>query len=83
MKYNEEIDLSVIKVTLKTGRHHQIRVQLANAGVPIVGDLKYGSEESVSYTKENGIRQLCLCAYHLTFRHPADGRKMEFILDGT
>lgn len=71
-----------VDIKLLTGRHHQIRAQLANAGVPIVGDLKYGSEESVSYTKENGIRQLCLCAYHLTFRHPADGRKMEFILDG-
>ena len=72
-----------IDIKLLTGRHHQIRVQLAYAGVPIVGDLKYGSEEAIAYAKEKRIRQLCLCAYHLTFRHPADGRKMDFILDGT
>ena len=72
-----------VDIRLLTGRHHQIRVQLSHAGVPIVGDLKYGSEGSISFAKENGIKQLCLCAYHLTFRHPADGRKMDFILDGT
>ena len=72
-----------VNIKLLTGRHHQIRVQLSNAGVPIIGDLKYGSEESIDYAKKTGIKQLCLCAYHLTFRHPADGRKMDFILDGT
>ena len=72
-----------VNIKLLSGRHHQIRVQLSYAGVPIVGDLKYGNEESKAYAKEKGIRQLCLCAYHLTFRHPADGKKMDFILDGT
>lgn len=43
LKYNEEIDLSVVKVLLHTGRHHQIRVQLANAGHSIYGDQKYGT----------------------------------------
>ena len=43
LKYNEEIDLSLVKVNLHTGRHHQIRVQFANAGHSICGDQKYGT----------------------------------------
>ncbi len=43
LKYNEEIDLSVVKVLLHTGRHHQIRVQLSNIGHSIYGDQKYGT----------------------------------------
>ena len=43
LKYNEEIDLSVVKVLLHTGRHHQIRVQLSNMGHSIYGDQKYGT----------------------------------------
>ena len=38
LKYNEEINLSLVKILLHTGRHHQIRVQLANAGHSICGD---------------------------------------------
>ena len=43
LKYNEEIDLSVVRVLLHTGRHHQIRVQLANISHSIYGDQKYGT----------------------------------------
>ena len=43
LKYNEEIDLSVVRVLLHTGRHHQIRLQLANIGHSIYGDQKYGT----------------------------------------
>lgn len=43
LKYNEEIDLSVVKVRLHTGRHHQIRVQLSNISHSIYGDQKYGT----------------------------------------
>ena len=45
LKYNEEINLSLLKILLHTGRHHQIRVQLAGMGHSICGDQK-----SVSYT---------------------------------
>ncbi len=43
LKYNEEIDLSVVRILLHTGRHHQIRVQLSNIGHSIYGDQKYGT----------------------------------------
>ena len=71
LKYNEEIDLSLIKVLLLTGRHHQIRVQLANAGHSICGDQKYG-------TRGRG-KQICLWAYKLIIEHPISKERLEFI----
>lgn len=56
------------QIRLHTGRHHQIRVQLANAGAPILGDNKYGQGEA-------GM-QPALCAYRLTFLHPKTKKKM-------
>ena len=41
LKYNEEIDLSLLKINLHTGRHHQIRVQLSSRNHSIYGDQKY------------------------------------------
>lgn len=70
INYNEEIDLSVLKVLLHTGRHHQIRVQLANIGHSICGDQKYG-------TRGRG-KQICLWAYKLTIEHPITKEKMTF-----
>ena len=70
LKYNDEINLSLVKVLLHTGRHHQIRVQLANAGHSICGDQKYG-------TRGRG-KQICLWAYKLTIEHPITKEKLEF-----
>ena len=70
LKYNEEIDLSVLKINLHTGRHHQIRVQLANIGHSICGDQKYG-------TRGRG-KQICLWAYELVILHPITKEKMTF-----
>ncbi len=61
-------DKSLLKIRLLTGRHHQIRVQLAHAGIPIVGDAKYGTAGG----------QLCLCSFKTAFRHPRTGKRMEF-----
>lgn len=75
----EEADNTAsLLVHLKTGRHHQIRVQLANAGMPILGDLKYGTQDSICYSKDNKISNIKLCAYHLEFNHPKTGGHMEF-----
>lgn len=68
---------AILKIRLETGRHHQIRVQLSHAGMPIVGDRKYNFRENIY---PSGI-QLALCSYHLGFRHPVTHRKMEFEID--
>lgn len=61
----------LIRIQLGTGRHHQIRVQMAHAGMPLLGDRKYYSEDSSRLP-------LGLCSCHLVFRHPVTGKKMEF-----
>lgn len=63
-------DRSLLKITLETGRFHQIRVQLASRTAPILGDVKYGG------TKTG--QPLCLCAYQLKFTHPVTGEGMAF-----
>ena len=55
---------SLLKVTLETGRHHQIRVQLAHVGHPVKGDVKYGARRG------NRDRSIYLHARGLTFLHP-------------
>lgn len=64
---------SLLDVLIETGRQNQIRVQLSYIGNPIVGDKKYGA-------KTNPLNRLGLHAYYLKFRHPKDGKEMEFTL---
>ena len=73
-------ETQTLKIRLKTGRHHQIRVQLAHALCPIIGDTKYKTDGSEHYNRTHQIRQLQLFADHLVFFHPKDERRMEFIL---
>lgn len=66
---------SLLCIDLKTGRHHQIRVQLSHMGCPIYGDSKYaGAIEAMPET----YRPLALCAYKIAFVHPKTKEKMEF-----
>ena len=69
LKYDKENDLSVLKVNLKTGRHHQIRFQLSNINHPIYGDQRYGYQDK---------KQIMLYAYKLEFIHPVKKEKMVF-----
>ena len=69
---------ALVRVRLKTGRHHQIRVQMANAGMSLLGDTKYGSEEAKNFSRAHCIKNVALCAYSLEFLHPVTGKKMGF-----
>lgn len=67
----------LLRIRLRTGRHHQIRVQLSHAGMPIVGDAKYGSG-AANMQKEGSVQARsggwpALCSYRLEFEHPATG----------
>ncbi|MCQ2520120.1 MAG: RluA family pseudouridine synthase [Lachnospiraceae bacterium] len=77
----EDEETAEVLIKLDTGRHHQIRVQFANAGMPLLGDLKYGSEKSKMLSGVLGINSVCLRAYRLTFRHPTSHKEMEFVLN--
>lgn len=79
LHYKEE-EAGKLDIKLITGRHHQIRVQLANAGHPILGDTKYGSVASKDETAKRGIRELKLKAYKLQINHPKTGERMEFTI---
>ena len=70
-------DKALLKIKLETGRHHQIRVQMANMGCPIWGDTKYNSAENVDKSWKN----IALCAYHLEFVHPKTKKKMVFVIE--
>lgn len=66
--------IHAVRIALLTGRHHQIRVQLAHAGTPVLGDTRYGAPAE-------GLQMrgaIALCAVKLSFRHPISGKKMEF-----
>ncbi len=71
-------DISLLDVHIDTGRFHQIRAQLANAGWPILGDSKYGSEKSMEVSKKCKIRNVALYAYRLELKHPVTEKKLEF-----
>ena len=67
--YDKDKDLSLVDVDLKTGRHHQIRLQMSNRGFPLYGDQRYGLGEKA---------QIALFAYKLKFIHPVTKEEMEF-----
>ena len=68
--------MSLLAVTIKTGRTHQIRVHLATAGHAIAGDDKYGDFERNRALQKIGLRRMFLHAWRLQFNHPAEGRRV-------
>jgi 23S rRNA pseudouridine1911/1915/1917 synthase len=62
---------TMVELTLETGRRHQIRVQLADLGHPVLGDEKYG-------TQTGKARRLALHSCALEMEHPVTGRRLSF-----
>lgn len=86
--------LSLVKIRLLTGRHHQIRVQFAGHGLPLWGDGKYNPmcrrKEEDHPTRRNGqahrrpgapVQTVALSSCGLSFLHPATGKRMEFHME--
>lgn len=76
----EEEGQALVRIQLMTGRHHQIRVQLSHAGMPIVGDRKYGKDCLAGLNEKEstkGFEELLLCAASLTFVNPADKKNVK------
>jgi len=72
----ESAPMSLLAVTIKTGRTHQIRVHLASAGHPIAGDDKYGEADRQRALHKLGLRRMFLHAWRLQFNHPASGERV-------
>jgi 23S rRNA pseudouridine955/2504/2580 synthase len=68
---------SLLDISLKTGRTHQIRVHLAHSGHPIVGDPKYGDFTlNKAFAREHRFARMFLHARELAFDHPASGERL-------
>ena len=72
-------DFTLLEVTIKTGRTHQIRVHLASQGHPIAGDDKYGDFERNKSLQKQGLRRMFLHAWRLQFVHPATAQAVELL----
>ena len=65
--------MSRVRIQLQTGRTHQIRVQFASRGLPLVGERKYSALEDPC--------EIALWSYRIAFAHPKTGEAMEFVLE--
>ena len=72
----EKDGLALLDVELETGRFHQIRAQFANAHHPLLGDLKYGTEASLSLSQRLTIPYVRLCCTFLSFPDPDHRRSI-------
>jgi 23S rRNA pseudouridine955/2504/2580 synthase len=67
---------TLLEVTIKTGRTHQIRVHLASQGHPIAGDDKYGDFEWNKLLQKQGFKRMFLHAWRLQFNHPVSAERV-------
>jgi len=72
LQKNKKDNMTLIEIDLKTGRHHQIRVQFSNRGYPLCGDQRYGNQD---------MTPIALFAYKIKFNHPITKENMEFKLE--
>ncbi len=69
---NQAEGMSRVRIRLETGRTHQIRVQFASRGMPLVGERKYSTLDEDCH--------IALWSHRLAFTHPATGERVEFTL---
>lgn len=76
---------TLLEVTIKTGRTHQIRVHLASEGHPILGDDKYGdfdlNKTLAGAGAKPGLKRMFLHAWRLQFNHPVSGERLEILAE--
>lgn len=83
----EKLEESLVKIKLETGRHHQIRVQMASVGCPLAGDVKYafgsGNKTSNEHNTGETVQKagLALCSYRIEFLHPVSNKPMQFQIE--
>ena len=76
---NPNESFTLVDILLKTGRHHQIRVQFSSLGCPLYGDLKYNPAwKPTSIFAERKNSGIALYSYCLEFHHPKNGKTMQF-----
>ena len=80
---NKAENLSLVQINLLTGRSHQIRIQFATIGNPLVNDHKYNSSLfRVGFALGEPLdKNLCLWSYQLSFNHPTSGELLKFIVN--
>jgi len=69
------------EINIQTGRFHQIRAHMSYLGFPILGDMKYGSSESIALSQKMSIRFPALCAHSISFYDPVNGELKCFTAD--
>ncbi len=71
---------SLVKIRLYTGRHHQIRVQMAHAGAGVYGDMRYNADSTIKLKErlDDDSRELCLYSTEMTIVHPKTKKTMHF-----
>lgn len=81
LQINGGTGTALAEIELRSGRHHQIRIQLANNSMALLGDNKYGSETAKQISQNLNITNIALCAYSLEFFHPENNKRMEFSIN--
>lgn len=67
-------------IHIETGRFHQIRVQMAHAGMPLLGDQKYGDAAGMEFSKQMKIKNVALCAFEIALTQPTTGERLAFTI---
>lgn len=77
-KINEKASIGYADICLETGRFHQIRAQMAQAKMPLLGDQKYATPEAKEVSSQLQVKTVALCASQLSFIHPKTKKEMSF-----